>query len=106
MLKPSFKSIEGQSVYAVVLGAMVLLYELFTGSDASSISIDTIMQQAESAKELASAYQLSNIGEGWGTAKVAVILAFVYKIYTRFTDSRTELKKKEMEMEELVEVSE
>ncbi|RKZ98626.1 MAG: hypothetical protein DRQ46_01610 [Gammaproteobacteria bacterium] len=98
MLKPSFKSIEGQSVLAIVLGGLVMLYELLAGDGGNNVPIDAIIEHAKNATEIAQAYKLDNIGNGWDTAKVTVILAFIYKIYGRFTDSRTSLKKKELEV--------
>ena len=99
MLKPSYKSIEGQSIYAVIGGGLVLLYEILAGSAGDVIPVEELLQHAQTAKDIAAAYHADvTTVEGWGTAKVIAILTFIYKIYSRFTDSRTELKKKEMEV--------
>ena len=99
MLKPSFKSVEGQSVYAVIIGALVMLYDILGGNN--SVPVDQLIEHAKTAKEIAAAYGINDVATGgWDTAKVVAILAFVYKIYSRFTDSRTELKKKELDVGE------
>ena len=101
MLKPSFKSVEGQSVYAVIIGALVMLYDVLSGNGNNSIPVELLVEHAKTAKEIAAAYGVNDVmtSGGWDTAKVVAILAFVYKIYGRFTDSRTELKKKELDIE-------
>jgi hypothetical protein len=105
MLKSSAKSVEGQSVYAVVIGAMVILYNLLVGGDSSGVPVDDILKHAQTAKDIIEAYKLENIGGGWDTAKVIAILTFVYKIFGRFTDSRTSLKKKELEVNNVEQIN-
>lgn len=99
MLKSSIKSVEGQSFFVVVIGGMVLLYELLTGNDSNGIPLETLMEHAKTVSEVAQAYKLENFGEGWGTAKVIAILTFIYKMYGRFADGRVKLKTKELEVQ-------
>lgn len=98
MLKPSFKSTEGQSLLAVVVGGMVLLYELLNGDASGGLHTEELLRHAETAKDIAAAYRANVNIEGWGTAKVVAVLAFIYKMYGRFSDGRVELKKKELEV--------
>lgn len=97
MIKPSFKSLEGQSLAGVLFGGLACLYTIFTGDD--SIPIEGILEHAQSAKDVAAIYaqevaSKSNAGYA-GIGKAGVVLVFMYKMYSKFTDSRTELKKTE-----------
>ena len=98
MLKPSFKSIEGQSLGGVLLGGLACLYAIFTGDD--GIPIDQILAHAESAKDIAAIYAQEATTAGAsglvGIGKAGVVLVFMYKMYSKFTDSRTDLKTAEL----------
>ncbi|RKY10479.1 MAG: hypothetical protein DRP56_00855 [Planctomycetota bacterium] len=100
MLKPSIKSVEGPSLLGVIMGCLGILYYLVIGDSGPDVPVEDLLKHAGTWKEISEAYKLdvSNIEGGWGTAKIFGILAFLYKMYGRFIDSRTELKKKEMEV--------
>jgi hypothetical protein len=107
MLKPSFKSIEGQSLGGVLLGGLACLYTIFTGDD--GIPIDQVLAHAESAKEIAALYaqEATNAGASGlvGIGKAGVVLVFMYKMYSKFTDSRTDLKTTEIAEQGKLEVA-
>lgn len=107
MLKPSFKSLEGQSLGGVLLGGLACLYTIFTGDDA--VPLDQILAHAESAKEVAAIYaqEATNTGASGivGMGKAGVVLVFMYKMYAKFTDARTDLKASELEANAQLEVA-
>ena len=93
VIKPAYKSLEGQSVAGVLLGGLYLLKD-FLGGDAIKLPTpEELAAIASSAQGVAATLQAGNFAELAGTSKVGIILFFMYKIYTRFLDSRTELKK-------------
>ena len=96
MLKPSYKSLEGQSLGGVLLGGLACLYTIFTG-DSTEIPIDALLGHAKTAKEVAAIYTQSSIDAGSvglvGMGKAGVVLVFMYKMYAKFVDARTDLKK-------------
>jgi hypothetical protein len=102
MLKQAYKSLEGQSLGGVLLGGLACLYVIFTGDD--NASLDQVLAHAESAKDLAAIYAQEAVNKGSagmvGLGKAGVVLAFMYKMYAKFTDSRTKLKAVEIEEEQ------
>lgn len=87
-LKPSIQSLEGKSVAVVLLSCLAFLYDIIDGSPSS------ILEVAKATQESISPYLASDLGS---TGKIGAVLFFMYKIIAKFTDSRTELKKKEIE---------
>lgn len=104
MLKPSFKTLEGQkSLGVMILGALYLVYDLFMGGKSSMPPMEEVLEVASSVKELSDFYAVeaqNYISEFADVGKTGIVVAFMYKIYAKFTDSRTELKKKEEEKKE------
>jgi len=96
MLQKSFKSLEGQSLGGVLLGGLACLYTIFTG-DATEVPIEALMEHAKTAQDIAVIYQESALEVGSngliGIGKAGVVLVFMYKMYAKFVDARTELKK-------------
>lgn len=99
MLKASFKTLEGQSLGGVLIGGLALLYPVLTG-DSEPIPLEQIMEHAETAKDIAEIYAQSakdaDLKGLVGLGKAGVILVFMYKMYSKFTDSRTKLKTTEL----------
>lgn len=97
MLKPAFKSLEGQSVTGVIVGSLFLLYQVLTGGEPDTASVELMLSTATEAKEIAQAYaasvQTETLSELGSLGKTSAILVFVYKIWAKFNDGRIELKK-------------
>jgi len=95
-LEPSYKSLEGQSLAGVLLGGLYLLKEIL-GSDVSKIvSPEDMAKYATTVQDVVASVHSSNMPDLaalTSTGKSGIVLFFMYKIYTRFLDSRTELKK-------------
>ena len=101
MIKPAYKTVEGQSLGTVLVGGLYLLYENISNSNIKLPPKEDLLQYATSAKEIAEALSATNLAglESFvGLGKVGMILFFMYKIYTKFLDSRFELKKKDLEI--------
>jgi len=101
MLKPANKSLEGQSTAAVLVSCVGAIYYVL--GDDKSISPETVATMTKSAQEFISVMstthgsddllvQLKELG------KLGMILAFMYKVYISFLNSRTELKKEELKL--------
>jgi hypothetical protein len=103
IIKPAYKSMEGQSLAGVLLGGLYLLKD-FLGNDAVQLpSPEELVNYATTAKDIAVALKAGNavnFHELTGTTKTGIILFFMYKIYTKFLDSRTELKKEAMKQKQ------
>lgn len=93
--KPSYKSVEGQSLFGITGACIYFLYSILSGDGNSDVPVEDILKHAESAKEIAEAYvsggtELSELAD---VGKSGVIFWFLYKAYAKFVDSRTEIKK-------------
>lgn len=103
MLKPGYKTSEGIGFYGILAAAMPIIGYL-AGVDFDSSDTDKLMEVSASIK--ATTVDVSN----WYKATQASIpaylesmgkfggmLYFVYKVYSKYVDKRTELKKIPME---------
>jgi len=100
MIKPSYKSLEGQSLGGVLLGGLFLLYEVLSDGNAKLPPAEDLINYANSAKEMADAIRASgtlDVASLSNMGKTGLILVFMYKMYDKFVDARTELKKKALE---------
>ena len=100
VIKPAYQSLEGQALAGVLLGGLYLLKEVL-GSDVVSKlpSPEELAKYANSAQEIAAALHSGNAMDLTalaGMGKTGIIVFFMYKLYTRFLDARTELKKEAM----------
>ena len=84
MIKPAFKSLEGQSYGSVMAYCMYLLNKII-GSESPT-------DPAEVARQ---AVGLATSGQWIPVAQMVAILGFMYFYSHKFTDSRVELKKNE-----------
>jgi len=101
MLKPSRSSVEGQSAIGMLIAGAFFLYTILTSRHPELPPVEEVLKHAESAKDIAEAYNM-NGGSIYGLIDLgqsSVVIALMYKVYSKFTDSRTELKKKDMENE-------
>jgi hypothetical protein len=99
MIKPAYKTLEGQSLGAVILGGLALIQgqETFKG-----VPTEDILKYAATAKDIAVAWHVNGINDlvpFVGLGKTGLILFFMYKMYIKFLESRTDLKKKVLEAE-------
>ncbi len=95
MLKPSFKSLEGQSNIAILGIGFFLLYKLLIEKDASGPNMDEILKYATSAKDVAELYTIGNGTDGADIKDMGIsgaVLMFMYKSFSDFLSSRTKLK--------------
>ena len=100
MLKNSIKSLEGQSVVAILLAGGGALYLFITGDQLPEIPVEEILAHANSVSDIKEAYANDDAIQGaTGFAKISATLFFMYKIFNNFIDKRTELKKKELEID-------
>lgn len=83
--KPSYKSLEGQSVITVVGGCLFFLYSLVSGDAVSSDAV-TIAREAVGVLPTETKEYIQGL-------QVPAFLVFLYKILAKFIDARTELKK-------------
>lgn len=105
MLKPSIKSVEGQSFFTVVIGCLGLLYFLITGNSLDNIPIEELLKHAKTVQDIKDAYSTTvGFGGVWDTAKITAVLAFIYKMYGRFVDGRVDLKGREIDAKKEIEL--
>lgn len=99
VVKPAYKSLEGQSLAGVLLGGLYLLKD-FLGADSVQLpSPEELANYATTAQDIAAALKAGNTLDFTAitsTGKTGFVLFFMYKMYTRFLDSRVELKKEAM----------
>lgn len=99
MLKSANKTLEGQSTAAILASGIGALY--FILDESKSVSPEHIAQVAKTTQEFVSAIatvpgsdvlfiQLKELGQ------LGLVLGFMYKVFTSFLNSRTELKKEEL----------
>lgn len=106
MLKPSFQTLEGQAA-AVLLGAgLVFLYFTITGNshfDPSHVinQVDLILKnpQINSIAGVSAYQQAVTVSDTFDLGKIGAILLFVYKVWSKFSEYRTDLKKKDVELQ-------
>ena len=99
IIKPAYKSLEGQSLAGVLLGGLYLLKDFLGGDSIQLHSPEEMAKYAATAQEIATALKAGNgldLGAITSTGKTGFVLFFMYKMYTRFLDSRVELKKEAM----------
>ena len=101
MITPSFKSLEGKSTIATLVFCAITGYQLLTGNDSpiDQATLAKLLETAESAKEISAIYKefaanndVTSLGKSGG------LLAFAYFVLQKFINSRTELKKLELEL--------
>lgn len=94
-VKPSYKSVEGQSVGFSIVSVFTLIYNLL---DQAEFPIEQVLTKATTVEDIVSAYQAfagaNNIAHGINAASVASLLIFLFFVYSKFVDSRTEIKAK------------
>lgn len=99
IIKPAYKSLEGQSLAGVLLGGLYLLKDFLGDSSVQLPSPEELAKYATTAQDIATALKAGNgidLTALASTGKTGFILFFMYKMYTRFLDSRVELKKEAM----------
>lgn len=102
MLKPSIKTLEGNSALGSIAVAVIAAVSVaFPDSNIASMSPEEVIAGAKSAAELAEGlrYQLAERAldhvARYGFA--GGLLVFAYKVWSRFATDRKELKRAEME---------
>ena len=102
-IKPAYQSLEGQSLAGVLLGSLYLIKEIL-GNDISSKlpSPETLNKYADTVQDvvtsLHSTNNITDLAALTSTGKTGIIVFFMYKLYTRFLDARTDLKKEAMRL--------
>ena len=99
VIKPAYKSLEGQSLAGVLLGGLYLLKDFLGGDSVQLPSPEELAKYASTAQDIAAALKAGNgidLTTIASTSKTGFVLFFMYKMYTRFLDSRVELKKEAM----------
>ena len=99
VIKPAYKSLEGQSLAGVLLGGLYLLKDFLGASSVQLPSPEELAKYATTAQDIAAALKAGNNIDFTAlasTGKTGFVLFFMYKMYTRFLDSRVELKKEAM----------
>ncbi len=90
MIKPSIKSLEGQSFLGLVATSLYLLHSII--NSVTAIPITTISPFTETAENYTCEVLVQSGYIELG--KIAIILIFIYKVYSTFTASRVALKGK------------
>ena len=100
-LKSSIKSLEGKSTIGLLIAGAGALYVFATGdNNLPEIPVEEILKHATTVSEIKDAYMNdSNIINATGFAKISATLFFMYKVFSNFLGKRTELKKKEIEVD-------
>ena len=93
--KPSIKSLEGQGLIGILGTGVVFIYLLIKSMNPELPDIDALLDKATSAAEIAEVYGVMNSEtvDMVKSGNIGAILLTMYKVYTRFLDKRTELKK-------------
>ena len=95
-IKPAYQSLEGQSLAGVLLGGLYLLKEVLGSNASNVVSPEALTKYANTVQEVAASVQAGGMPDLTAlasTGKSGIILFFMYKIYIKFIDSRTEIKK-------------
>lgn len=102
VLKPAIKTLEGQLFLGVASVASVSIFKL-TGIDVSNLltaeNLDKALSLATSVDDIVKAHKLSEVTLPQaimslsGTLKLGILLAFLYKILSKYIDKRVDLKK-------------
>jgi len=99
MLKPSWKSLEGQAVGTTLLSCLFILYNLLF-NDSTAVNDNTLkllLEHAKSASDIANIYKDAYISNDMSkTGVTGGILFFLYFMISRFANLRNELKKQEI----------
>ena len=90
MIKSSIKSTEGQTMVATIIGGGYLLYSMLTGSEGTQIDLAPIAEQAVALNDVLTTTDWTEMGT------VGIVVTFIYKMYSKFTDGRITLKTKEL----------
>ena len=106
MIKPSFKTLEGQAA-AVLLGAgLVFLFFTISGNshfDPAHVvnQVDLLLKNPQiNSAAGASAYQQAvTVSDTFDLGKIGAILLFVYKVWSKFSEHRTDLKKEDVALQ-------
>lgn len=94
-LKPSIKSVEGVGFTTMIIACLGLLYTIFFAGVGDLPGLEEMLEVAESTADIAEAYkgQVDWIGKTIGLGQESALLVFLYKLFTRFSGDRSELKK-------------
>ena len=94
MASTSFKSGEGLGMWGTLLGGGYLIFDIISNGNADVITNQVISLSDTPLGESVEAVLQTGDWTGMGT--VGIICTFIYKVYAKFTESRTEVKKIEL----------
>ena len=96
VIKPAYQSLEGQSLAGVLLGGLWLLKSILGSDITKVVSPDDLAKYTATIQGVVASVQTNNaadLSSILDTGKSGIILFFMYKMYIKFLDSRTEIKK-------------
>ncbi len=101
MLKPGIQTSEGKTSIGIIAAGCFFIYYILSSRYNIMPPVDQVLANADTAVDIAKTYAAEipldvTSGNLYDTSTIMAVLFSMYKIYSKYTDGRVDLKKEEI----------